>query len=81
MKNHIKPHKIEYRVTWNLDRARFDIYRDKIRTTSFSYQRGAAVGLAIRQAQKEAMLSGDKIIVTSTLNGKRKMEWDGITPP
>jgi hypothetical protein len=78
---HTKPHAVEYRVAWNQERGRFDILRAEERTASFSRQQGTAVGLAIREAQREASKSGEKIIVTSMRNGKRIMEWDGITPP
>jgi hypothetical protein len=77
LKNHIKAHKVEYRVRWNKERARFDVFRGDVRTALFSHQRGTAVGIAIREAQQEAIASGDKIIVTSTLNGKLVMEWCG----
>jgi hypothetical protein len=42
---------------------------------------GTAIGLAIREAHPEALLTGKKTIVTSMRNGKRIVEWDGITPP
>ena len=75
---HTKPHAVEYRVEWSQDRGRFDIFRGSERVPSFSRQQGAAVGLAVREAMQEAMLTGQKIIVTSMRNGKRIMEWDGI---
>jgi hypothetical protein len=78
---HTKAHAVEYRVAWDQERGRFDIFRDKERTASFSRQQGTAIGFAIREAQREAAESGKKIIVTSMRNGKRNMEWDGITPP
>ena len=78
---HTKPHAVEYRVAWDQERGRFEIFRGKERTPSFSRQQGTAIGLAIRDAQREASESGEKIIVTSMRNGKRIMEWDGITPP
>lgn len=80
MKSHIKPHAVEYRVAWNQSRGRFDILRGVERTPSFSRQQATAIGLAIREAQHEAAETGQKIIVTSMRNGKRVMEWDGITP-
>jgi hypothetical protein len=67
-------------VAWDQERGRFEIFRGKERTASFSRQQGIAVGLAIREARREAAESGKKIIVTSMRNGKRIMEWDGITP-
>jgi hypothetical protein len=79
VKSHVKPHAIEYRVVWDQERRRFDILRGEDRTASFSGQQGTAIGLAIREAQQEALLTGQKIIVTSMRNGKRIMEWDGIT--
>lgn len=81
VKNHIKPHEIEYRVMWDQSRGRFDVFRGDDRTSSFSRQQGTAIGLAVREAQQEALQSGKKIIVTSMRNGKRIVEWDGITPP
>jgi hypothetical protein len=75
----LKPTAIEYHVAWNQERGRFDVYRGSDRTTSFSRQQGTAVGLAIREAQREATETDEKIIVTSMRNGKRIMEWDGIT--
>ncbi|MES2292013.1 MAG: hypothetical protein V4527_01810 [Pseudomonadota bacterium] len=77
---HTKPHAVEYRVAWDQERGRFNVLREAERTASFSRQQGTAVGLAIREAQREAAESGKKIIVTSMRNGKRIMEWDGITP-
>jgi hypothetical protein len=68
----------EFSVIWNRERSRFDVYRDARRTPSFSYQRGTAVGIAIREAQQEAMLTGQKIIVTSTNIGKRVIEWSSL---
>ena len=68
----------EFRVTWNQERSRFDIYRDTERTPSFSYQRSAAVGHAIREARQEASKTGKNIVVTSMNNGKRIIEWDGL---
>lgn len=76
----IKPHAAEYRVLWNQARGRFDVYREKERIPSFSRQQGPAVGLAIREAKREALLNGHKIIVTSIRNGKRTIEWDGEIP-
>jgi hypothetical protein len=67
----------EFRVAWNQERSRFDVYRDTERTAAFSSQRGTAVGLAIREAKQEALLTGKKIRVTSTNYGKRVVEWDG----
>ena len=78
---HTKPHAVEYRVAWDQERGRFDIFRGAERTASFSRQQGTAIGLALRDAQREAAETGQKIIVTSMRNGKRVMEWDGITPP
>jgi hypothetical protein len=80
LKNHIKPHHVEFRVVWDQGRARFDIFRGYDRTASFSSQQATAIGLAVREAQQEAKQTGKKIIVTSVRNGKRIMEWDGITP-
>jgi hypothetical protein len=79
VKKHIKPHAVEYRVAWDQERGRFDIFRDRERTASFSRQQATAIGLAIREAQREGAESGDKIIVTSMHNGKRIVEWDGLT--
>lgn len=70
----------EFSVVWSQDRSRFDILRDGKRTPSFSSQQGTAIGLALKEARREAAGSGKKIIVTSIRNGKRNTEWDGITP-
>ena len=80
LKDRRKPHAVEYRVAWDQERGRFDIFRGSERTASFSRQQGTAIGLALRDAQREAAESGKKIIVTSMRNGKRVVEWDGITP-
>lgn len=80
LKDRRTPHEVEYRVAWDQKRARFDIFREAERTASFSRQQGTAIGLALRDAQREAAESGKKIIVTSMRNGKRVVEWDGITP-
>ena len=81
LKRKIKAHAVEYRVAWDQERSRFDIFRGADRTPSFSRQQATAIGLAIREAQQEAILTGKKIIVTSMRNGRRIMEWNGITPP
>ncbi len=77
---HTKPHEIEYRVAWDQVQARFAVYRQTERTPHFSPVRNVAVALAIQDADREATASGKKIIVTSMRNGKRILEWDGITP-
>jgi hypothetical protein len=79
VKKHIKPHAVEYRVAWDQERGRFDIFRDRERTASFSRQQGTAVGLVIREAQREMSETGQKIIVTSMRSGKCIVEWDGST--
>jgi hypothetical protein len=80
VKRHIKPHLVEYSVAWSRVRGRFDVFRGDERTSSFSCQQAVAIGLAIREARQEAVLTGEKIIVTSTRNGKQITEWDGVTP-
>ena len=68
----------EFRVAWNQERSRFDIYRDSERTSAFSYQRSTAVGLAIREARQEVLETGKKIIVISMNDGRRIVEWDSF---
>lgn len=71
-------HAVEYSVVWDRTSGRFNVYRDRDPTPCFSPQKGVAVGLAIREAHREATKTGEKIIVTSMRNGQRIVEWDGI---
>ena len=67
----------EFQVLWSQGRARFDIWRDGVLTGASSPGRSSAVTLAIRQAQEESLSTGRFIIVTSQLNGKRIVDWEG----
>lgn len=67
----------EFQVLWSQARARFDIWRDGVLISASSPGRSSAVGLAIRHAQMESLSTGRYIIVTSQLNGKRIVEWEG----
>ena len=67
----------EYRVVWNEERARYDVYRGGVRMPYFSHRQGTAIGLAIREAEREANDTGRLITVTSLRGGKRILEWNG----
>jgi hypothetical protein len=67
----------EFGVVWSQDHARFNVCRDGVPTSGHATGRGVAIGLAIREARQEMLLTGDFIVVTSTLEGKKILEWDG----
>lgn len=67
----------EFQVIWNQERCRFDVCRGGVPTGAHSTGKGVAVGAAIREARKEALSTGHFIVVTSTLDGRRVLEWDG----
>lgn len=67
----------EFSVVWSQERARFDVCRDGVRSGAFARDRSTAIGIAIREARQEALLTGFKIVVSSMLDGKRVVEWDG----
>lgn len=69
----------QFSVVWNQERRRFDIFRDAMRTASFARDRSTAVGIAIREAQQEARLTGKTLAVSSVRDGKRIVEWEGGT--
>lgn len=71
-------HDHEYSVTWDQGCARFDILRDGERTPAFATDKSTAIGLALREARQEGLLTGKTIIVTSIRNGTRIVEWDGL---
>lgn len=75
-----KSHALEYRVAWTQERRRFDVFRGAVLTASFSTGHRIAVGLALLEAKREAAHTGQKVIVTSMRDGRRIVEWDGITP-
>lgn len=65
----------EISVVWGHDRARFQILRDGKGTGAFATARSAAIGIAIREARQEALLAGLEVIVSSSLDGRRVVEW------
>jgi hypothetical protein len=67
----------EFSVVWSQERTRFEICRDGERTAAFSRNQSTAIGFALREAQQEALLNGDAIIVSSMRDGRRIVEWDG----
>ena len=67
----------EIQVIWNSLRSRFDICFGGIPTGAHSACKEVAVDIAIREARLEVNLTGLFIVVTSTLNGRRVLEWDG----
>ena len=68
----------EFQVLWNQARARFDVWRDGVPTSAHAPGRSAALSFAIREARQETILTGRFIIVSSRLDGRRKVEWDGL---
>ena len=66
----------EFSVVWDQERARFDIYRDRARIAAFARDRSTAIGLATREAKLEVERTGRVVIVTSTRDGQRIVEWD-----
>ena len=71
----------EYSVVWNQDCTRFEIRRNGMKTPSFSSHQATAIGLALKNAQREAAKSDRKIIVTAMRNGMRVTKWDSLTQP
>ena len=65
---------IKFQIVWNESRRSWDIHREGKPTGGFSYDRSTAIGLAIKAAEFEA-IEGIKAVVTSTLDGKTKIEW------
>ena len=49
-----KPIDLAYQGTWNAERRTFDIFRAGAPTGNFARDRATAVGLAIREAEKDA---------------------------
>jgi len=67
----------EFRIIWSRDQVRFDICRDGIPTGAHAKTKESAVATAIREASTEANSTGRFVVVTSTLDGRRVLEWDG----
>jgi hypothetical protein len=65
---------LAYQVIWNPERKTFDIFRAGASTGSFACDRSTAIGLAIRDAQKDAQ-QGLKVVVYSRLDGDQHTEW------
>ena len=66
-----------FQVIWSREQVCFDICRDGVPTGAHATSKDAAVSIAIHEASKEANSTGRVIVVTSTLNGRRILEWDG----
>jgi hypothetical protein len=69
-----KPIDLAYHVFWNSVRRTFDVHRAGAANGSFARNRETAIGLAIREAQKDAG-QGLKVAVYSTLDGRQHTEW------
>jgi hypothetical protein len=63
-----------YQVIWNAERRSFDVIRAGDPTGSFARDRTTAIGLAIRDAEKDAK-QGLKVVVYSRLDGRQNIEW------
>ena len=65
---------VAYQVLWNAERRTFDVDRAGAPTGSFARDRATAIGLAIRDAEKDAQ-QGLKVVVYSRLDGRQNIEW------
>jgi hypothetical protein len=65
---------MKFAIVWNEARRSWDIHREGVPTGGFAYDRSTAIGLAIKAAGFEA-IEGLRAVVTSTLDGKTKIEW------
>jgi hypothetical protein len=65
---------IKFAIVWNETRRSWDVHREGKSTGGFSYDRSTAIGLAIKAAGFETIESL-KAVVTSTQDGKTKIEW------
>jgi hypothetical protein len=63
-----------YQVVWNSDRKTFDVHRAGTPNGSHASDKGAAIDLAIRDAQLDAR-QGFKVAVYSIHDGCQHVDW------
>ena len=68
----------EFQVVWSQEHSRFDVCRNGDPTGAHATSKDAAVAIAIREARKEANSTGNFVVVVSSRDGRRVLEWDGF---
>lgn len=70
-----RTHDHEYHVVWNSVRRRWDIERDGGFAGSFAQDKSTAIGLAVREAQRDAHQGLDVVVCVQQKDGSFLLEW------